>query len=104
MKKYVINGFKWFERVNGNTYHNVNIIDVETNTLIVSSGMVYGYGSQWEHTAYDALIKLGLVNEEDRHNHELNRKRFLKFVVDVPRKKDLNIMDVDTSNQSKEMI
>lgn len=89
MKKYVINGVKWFDKVNGNTYHNVRIIDVDSNLLIKESGLTYGYGEQWKQTAYDELVKLKKVKEMDRHNHKLNGKRFIYIVNDVQRKKDL---------------
>ena len=88
--KYLVEGYKWFDKVNGNTYHTVLITDLETEkTVYKSTHLVYGYGEQWQHTAYDELKQKGLVKEEDRFNHELNRKRFIYRVTDVNRKKDL---------------
>jgi len=89
MAKYLIEGKKWFDKVNGNTYHSVYITDVQTNKLIAKSEMEYGYGDQWKQTAYEELMKLGLATKEDRFNHELNRERFLFVDSDVTRKKDL---------------
>ena len=89
MNKYVIEGKLWFDKINGNTYHSVNIIDVNKNESIINIPMTYGYGEQWKHTAYDELIKLKLVKDKDRFNHELNSKRFIYIVSDVNRKKDL---------------
>lgn len=88
--KYLVEGYKWFDKVNGNTYHTVVITDLDTNeTIYKSPHIVYGYGDQYQHSAYDELKKIGLVKEEDRFNHELNRKRFIYRVIDVNRKKDL---------------
>lgn len=86
---YIIEGRRWFDKINGNTYHSVYITDTHTNKRILSEPMTYGYGDQWKHTAYDALLKAGLVKEEDRFNHEKNRARFHYIQVDVQRKKDL---------------
>ena len=93
--KYLIEGFEWFDKVNGNSYHNVNITRIKDNKLIVSSGLTYGYGNQYEQTAYDELIKLELVKEEDRHNHELNRKRFIYRKIENCLKRDLRIYEVE---------
>ena len=89
-KKFVIEGKKWFDKINGNTCHSVKIIDTNTNQEIAEIPFNYGYGEQWKQTAYDELIKKGLAKEKDRFNHELNRKRFI-FVGGnyVTRKKDL---------------
>lgn len=89
IKKYVIEGRRWFDKLYGNTYHTVYITDVTTNNIIYESPMTYGYGSQWQQTAYDWLVKHKLAREEDRFNHELNRKRFIYVENDVSRKKDL---------------
>lgn len=90
INKYVIIGKRWFDRVNGNTYHTVNIINTASNESIYTSNcMVYGYGDQWKHTAYDSLILLKLATEKDRFNHDLNSKRFIYICSDVTRKKDL---------------
>ena len=88
--KYLVEGYRWFDKVNGNTYHTVYITNLDTGELIHKSPhLIYGYGDQYRHTAYDKLIKMGKVKEEDRFNHELNRRRFIYRVTDVNRKKDL---------------
>ena len=89
--KYLIEGRKWFDKINGNTYHSVTItrITENENEIIAEIPMTYGYGDGYQQTAYDKLIQRGLVKEEDRFNHELNHKRFIYVVSDVSRKKDL---------------
>ena len=86
---YIIEGLRWFDKVNGNTYHTVNIIDAEINESIYKSPVTYGYDDQYKHTALDWLIKKGLIFEKDRFNHELMRKMFYFNVVDVRCKKEL---------------
>ena len=77
-EKYLIEGFEWFDKVNGNSYHTIKITKLSTNEVIYKSdNIVYGYGDQYIQTSYDILIKMGLVKEEDRFNHNLNHKRFI---------------------------
>jgi glutamate formiminotransferase len=89
-KKYVINGVKWFDRINGNTYHTVSIIDVDSNETIYNSDITYGYDDAWRQTAYTWLVKNNKAEEKDRFNHDMNHKRFI-FIDSgyVTRKKDL---------------
>jgi hypothetical protein len=88
--KYLIEGYRWFDKVNGNIYHTVVITDIKTGNVIYKSPhVVYGYGQQWKYTAYDELVKLNLAKKEDIHNHDLNGKRFIYRESDVTRKKDL---------------
>jgi hypothetical protein len=83
-------GRRWFDKVNGNTYHKVYITDAESNNLIYESPhVVYGYDDAYRQTALSELIKLGLLSESNRFNHELIRKVFYFNVVDVSRKRDL---------------
>ena len=87
--KYIIEGRKWFDKINGNTYHSVSIIDTETGKNIYNSPITYGYGNQYRETAKDYLISNGLLKETDRFNHELIRETLYFNVVEVSRKRDL---------------
>lgn len=52
-------GRKWFDKVNGNTYHATKlIIDGKEAGF---SGMVYGYGDSWKQTGTELLIKAGYI-------------------------------------------
>lgn len=46
MRKFYCRGAKWFDRVNGNTYHNAAIIDSQTGEEFYI-GFAYGYGDHW---------------------------------------------------------
>ena len=88
--KYIVEAYRWFDKINGNTYHTVYITDTKTKNLVYASDtMVYGYGEQYRHTAYDGLIKKGLFKNKDRFNHELIRDMFYFNCTDVSRKRDL---------------
>jgi len=64
MKRFnmiIIDGRKWFDKVNGNTYHGVTVtIKHKTgDDIILNSGMVYGYGEQYIQTAIELIQKAG---------------------------------------------
>jgi len=92
--KYLIEGFEWFDKANGNSYHSVDITDLDTNKLVFSSGLTYGYDDSYKSTAYAGLVKLDLVNYTDRHNHDLNNKRFIYRKVENCLKRDLEAKEV----------
>lgn len=94
MKKYLINVKIWFDKLNGNTYHSVDIFSIKKDRLIFSSGLVYGYGEQYKHTAIDGLIKLNLFNEKDRFNHDLIRELFYFNINENCKKRELIQKDV----------
>ena len=89
LTRFLITGRRWFQTTYGNTYHSVQITDLEKKEIITYIPFRYGYGNQYRQTAYDELVKLGLVEKSDQFNYEMNRKRFIWNVVDVPRKRDL---------------
>jgi len=89
MIKYIIEGNRWFDKINGNTYHKVYITDATNNKQIYASPVTYGYDDQYRHTAIDYLVKEGVLKEDDRFNHVLLREILYCSVGDVIRKKDL---------------
>ena len=50
MKTVYCFGAKWFDKVNGNTYNNVKVIDGENIEYL---GYAYGYGSDYFYRAKD---------------------------------------------------
>ncbi len=55
--KFICNAVKWFDKVNGNTYHSVRIIRVSDGEVIVglNDPFEYGYGDQYRYTALAAM-------------------------------------------------
>jgi hypothetical protein len=81
---------KWFEKVNGNTYHSCEVYI--NNKLIKRAPFVYGYGSQYEQTALEILHEAGIATEFDilwKYRESIGRDNCLTVVSDVSRKKDL---------------
>ena len=88
-------GRRWFEKVNGNTYHSV---DVYVNGDHVGrEPFAYGYGSQYEQTALEILYKAGIYTKdpEAKYSRVLwrtvddNGDKLISSGTDVARKKDL---------------
>ncbi len=55
--KFIVNVSKWFDRINGNTYHSVRITRCRDGQVIGSlhPPYEYGYGEQYRDTALDAM-------------------------------------------------
>ena len=82
-------GKRWFDKVNGNTYHSVEIfID---GVMVKNIGMTYGYDDCYIQTAMEWLFENGYVTEKyspSRYFRE-NGINFNSRAYDVSRKRDL---------------
>ena len=96
----VINARRWFDKVNGNTYHAVQVFD--GNELIAKKGgLNYGYGEHYRQTAFEELIKVGYYSAEKRENgtyisyskFQDDLRKALVFCNDMSRQKDLKEWD-----------
>lgn len=64
MRKYVVIGGKWFDKVNGNTYNSAKVIDTETGATFYTR-FCYGYGSAYLQEARAELCEnVGAGNYE----------------------------------------
>lgn len=92
-----IHGRRWFERVNGNTYFSVDVwVD---GKHVHRTDYEYGYGTQFEQRATDALEDLGYMPDRPTYQHGGGQPGWQYFddrgigwvveVSDVKRKKDL---------------
>lgn len=53
-RQYVVLGCKWFDKVNGNTYHNAKIVDMFSGETFYS-GFHYGYDNAYMESAREAI-------------------------------------------------
>lgn len=84
----VIVGRRWFERVNGNTYHSCTV--TVNGEEVGHEPFTYGYGSQWEYTGLELLKKVYDVPETVTAPWKLKEVcNLVTTVSDVQRKKDL---------------
>lgn len=90
-KSVFIVGRRWFERTNGNTYHSSEIY--VNNKLVHKIDFCYGYGNQFEYTAFDWLKKNGYIScDSNEAPWRFFQERDISYnssVTDVRRKKDL---------------
>ena len=70
--KFVCNAVKWFDKVNGNTYHSVRVTRCRDNETIagVNAPYEYGYGNQYRYTALAAMEKTKWLPVKYRGNHK----------------------------------
>jgi hypothetical protein len=61
--KFIANAVRWFDRVNGNTYHSVNITRVKDGKTIYCP-LQYGYGEHYRQTALEAMSKNNWLPEQ----------------------------------------
>lgn len=94
----VINGLKWFDKINGNTYHSGHII-VTFNDEVKEYKIPfqYGYGEQYVYSAFEALNKEGIIKESinvmlsPMKYCRDNNIKLIYNAVNVSRKKDCKI-------------
>lgn len=69
IKTIDVNAKEWFDRVNGNSYFSarvtVNLGMEDERTIAVP--FQYGYGSQYEYSAFAALQSNGIIPVQDGH-------------------------------------
>jgi len=71
---FICNAVKWFDKVNGNTYHSVRITRCKDNAVIVGQ-FQYGYGEQYKHTALEEMQKAGWIPEKYQKEGAWNFER-----------------------------
>ena len=100
--KYVCNAVKWFDRINGNTYHSVRITNCRTGKTIVGlhAPYEYGYGDQYRYTALAAMEKAKWLPPKYRGKYENGFPRSASY----ERENDYPIQWNVSSGLKREMI
>ena len=104
VKAITVLGRRWFDKVNGNTYHTSQIM-IDGKTVHITPYQ-YGYGNQYEQTAAMWLNENGYV-ELEKYPHgsyesvwrycEKHGIHYEASYVDLPKKKDLTSISLTTS-------
>ncbi len=92
---YHISARRWFDKVNGNTYHSVVVTFPDGTTRL--HGMTYGYGEHYLQTALE-LMNGGEYPKYEKSGNpkplwtwaEENGVKYVVDCVDVQRRKDLH--------------
>ena len=61
--KFIATACRWFDKVNGNTYHSVRITRCEDGAEIFVP-FTYGYGDAYRQSAREAMDKAGWLPEK----------------------------------------
>ena len=54
--KFIVQAVKWFDKVNGNTYHSVRVTRC-ADGAVIAAPFTYGYGDQYRQTALEAMAR-----------------------------------------------
>ena len=84
---FTLHGRRWFDRVNGNTYHTVECF--KGSEFLFKTPMTYGYGDQYRHTGFEELVRRGEITSSPNNPLWHYKDQILFIASDVTRKKDL---------------
>jgi hypothetical protein len=73
--EYIANACRWFDKVNGNTYHSVRITRTKDGAVLKSSPVIYGYGDAYRDTAISLMVENKWISEKyKKHNYMFERE------------------------------
>lgn len=78
--KFIANVVRWFDQINGNTYHSVRITRV-SDGAVISRGMTYGYGSAYEQTALELMSDHKWLPVKYRGENAFNYNRENNYTI-----------------------
>ena len=65
--KYIAIAYRWFDKINGNTYHSVQVKRIRDNAILYCQ-FQYGYGDHYRQTAVEEMLKAGWLG--DKYNKD----------------------------------
>ena len=66
--KFSVYAIRWFDKINGNTYHSTKIIRTKDSKVIISNAMVYGYEDCYKQTALDVMLNAAWLPKAYKNN------------------------------------
>ena len=78
--KFIAEAVKWFDKVNGNTYHSVKITRCRDNAVICVP-FQYGYGEQYRTTALEKMKETGWIKAKNIYSYERENNYPIKWMV-----------------------
>jgi len=72
--KFSVNAVRWFDRVNGNTYHSVRVTRTRDGmTITTRTPYHYGYGDSYRQTALELMADVKWLPVKYRKGHDIYR-------------------------------
>lgn len=65
--KFIVNAVKWFDKVNGNTYHSCRITRCDDGK-VCAAAFQYGYGEHYKQSAIEEMLKAGWIDHKYKEN------------------------------------
>lgn len=69
--EFIAHAVKWFDKVNGNTYHSVRIERVKDGAILKSLPINYGYGDHYRQTALDLMVEHSWIDQKYKGKNHL---------------------------------
>lgn len=93
----------WFDKVNGNTYHSVDltIANKDATTIGLHHPMTYGYGNQWDQTSLDIFCKHYDIEIEKYPNGNKKHSYLSTFLSSEKIVTFVNVSQVKTRKELK---
>lgn len=88
--KFIIEAARWFDKVNGNTYHACKITRIKDGKII-KCGLQYGYGDMYRQTALNALAEskwLPAKYRKEPYTYERENNYPIQWIVSDGLKRD----------------
>ena len=79
--RYIAHGKKWFDRVNGNTYHSVQVTRTKDGEKLFAA-FRYGYGDSWKYTAMEKMAANGWIPKKYTGLHAMSYDRDNNYPIE----------------------
>ena len=91
--KFIGHGKRWFDKVNGNTYHSVTVTRVRDGKIIGKS-FRYGYDDAYRQTAIELMAEKKFLpvkyrKRENRYLYERENNYPIEWIREDTTKKDM---------------
>ena len=77
---YTANVIKWFDKLNGNTYHSISIARHDDGEIL-KCGFTYGYGEQYKQTALEKMKEKNWIKMDNIFKYEYENNYPILWVV-----------------------
>lgn len=87
--KYIGHAMLWFDKVNGNTYHSVQITRCKDKQILFAP-CEYGYGEQYKQSALSVMLKSCWIEgytEDNVHLYESENEYPIFWITQTSTKK-----------------
>ena len=89
--KFTVEAIRWFDKINGNTYHSVKITNNETGEQIAHP-FTYGYGDSYRQSTFEVMLSNKWLpekyNRDNVYEYERQNDYPIQWIVSEGLKRD----------------